>query len=502
LWSGCAGFFAGAALLSGLAPGCNTRSALALRRVNAMLPTLAFPKPKEIPMEHDDGMRIALWRYEIVAPLMHLDGRRGALRRAMTRLASTPHIHPGKGTIAVGCGTLEEWLYRFKKDGLDGLRPKVRSDKGKSRVLSDEACEKILELKETRSDLDGNGLLAELKSAGVKDKVSLSTLYRFLRAQGLNQNTHVPHKDHRAYAFDLAGDCWQMDVMYGPSLPQKDGRLRPTYLIALIDDATRLILHAQFYFDQHLRCLKDSLKQAFLKRGLPRRLYVDNGQIFRSRLLLQVGARLGIHILHTRPYQPQGRAKLERWFRRVRRSFLARVDLKRVPDLDALNRLLFAWVEGEYHVQPHRGLEGESPLDRYLRLSESLRSVPKDIDLDRLFLEQVSRRIKKDGTFTVKNVTFEAGPEFISQRLVVRFDPFDLRSVLLQVSDERFVDAFPVNRAANRHVRRRPVPETPPREPPPLRSLDDLAKRMDPTHRPPQDNPPNNGSNPEAHDAP
>lgn len=430
-------------------------------------------------MDHDDGLRIALWRYELIAPLLHLDGRRGALRRALTQLAATPHVHPLKGAVPVGRGTLEQWLYCYRKDGLDGLLPQPRTDRGKSRVLSDALCDQIIELKQGRPELDGKSLLAELKSRGTPDEISLSTLYRFLRAQGLDQlKSSATRRDHRAFAFDLAGDCWQVDVLYGPALPMQNGRRKSTFLIAVLDDATRLIPHAQFYFDQHLSSLKDCLKQAFMKRGLPRRLYVDNGRIFRSRLLLQVGARLGIHILHTRPYQPQGRAKLERWFRRVRRSFLARLDLPRLLDLDALNRLLFSWIEGEYHVRPHRGLEGECPLDRYLRLSEGLRSVPKDVDLDRLFLEQTSRRVKKDGTFTIRNVTFEAGPRFVAQRVLVRFDPFDLRRVLLELNEHEFLHVFPVDRAANRHVRREPAPDVPPRAPPPLCALEDLAQRM------------------------
>ena len=130
---------------------------------------------------------------------------------------------------------------------------------------------------------------------------------------------------------------------------------------------------AEFYFEQALRSLKDCMKQALLKRGVPTRFYVDNGRIFRSRPLLVVAARLGILLLHTRPYRPQGRAKLERWFGHVRRSFLSQLEVNRIEDLGALNRLLFAWIEGHYHQRPHRGLDGETPLDRWMRLSEGIR---------------------------------------------------------------------------------------------------------------------------------
>jgi hypothetical protein len=269
--------------------------------------------------------------------------------------------------------------------------------------------------------------------------------------------------------------------MYGPSLPTKDGWRRKTYLIAILDDATRVIVHAEFYFEQDLRSLKDCLEQAMLKRGVPRRFYFDNGRIFRSRVLLALCARLGIQLIHTRPYQPQGRAKLERWCLTVRRSFLARVDYDQCGGLDVLNRLLFAWIEGEYHQRPHRGLGREKPLDRWLRLSDAIRSLPFDVDLDALFMDETRRRVGKDVTLTLGGRRFEAWPRFIGRKVTIRFDPFDLRSVLVSSDSGETVPAFPVDLSANRRVRRQTLSTgIPPPPPPPLRSLEQLAHDMQP----------------------
>ena len=276
--------------------------------------------------------------------------------------------------------------------------------------------------------------------------------------------------------------------MYGPPLPVANGTRRKTYLFALLDDATRLIPHAQFYFEQHLRSLKDCLKQALCKRGLPRRLYLDNGKIFRSRVLLGVCARLGIELIHSRPYRPQGRAKIERFFRTVRRGFLARLDADRLEDLEALNRLLLAWIEGKYHIWPHRGIEGQTPLDRWVRLSEGIRPLPREVDLEELFLDQTTRRVAKDGTFTLNGRVFEAGPAFIGQRVTVRFDPFDLRRVLLGGPQAQLQPAFPVDLEGNRRVRRQPPPE--PQEHRPatdLKAIEDLAEKIDQNTNPHND---------------
>ena len=412
-------------------------------------------------MSSEEDQAMALFRYQVIAPLLCLDGPRGNLQREIRRLADRTHEHPRRGGIRLGFGTIEEWMYRYRKEGLEGLRSQPRKDRGASRRIDGELAVRIEELARGRPDLDGRSILAELRTPREGDPApsilpSMSTLYRFLRAQGLDQRRAPRRRDHRAYTFDLAGDCWQGDVMYGPSLPAKDGSRRKTYLLAIIDDATRVIAHAQFYYEQHLRSLKDCLKQAFCKRGLPRRLYFDNGQIFRSRMLLLLAARLGIHLIHSRPYQPQGRAKIERWFLSVRKSFLPRVDLDRLEDLAALNRLLFAWIEGEYHVTPHRGLGGEAPLDVWLRLSQGIRPLPRDVDLDQLFLEQTSRRVAKDGTLTLNGKTFEAGPYLIGERVTVRFDPFDLRRVIVRGVHGEERDAFPVDLQGNRRLRRNP----------------------------------------------
>jgi transposase InsO family protein len=433
---------------------------------------------------------IALFRFKIIAPLLTLSASRGTLKKELQRISERTHDHPFKGPIRIGFGTAEEWLYLYKRGGFDALLPVSRQDRGKSRAINEVLAEQIEALARSRPDLDGRGILAELKGKiqeGGKIP-SLSTLYRFLRARGLDQRRAPARQDHRAFAFELAGDCWQGDVMHGPAIPTANGTRRKTYLIAILDDATRVIAHAQFYLAEHLRSLKDCLKQALLKRGLPRRLYFDNGKIFRSRMIIHLCARLGIHLIHTRPYCPQGRAKLERWFSTVRRSFLSRVDLHRLEGLDALNRLLFAWIEGEYHISPHRGLGGEKPLDRWVRLSESIRSLPRDVDLEELFLEEASRRVAKDGTISLHGKVFEVGPSLIGQRVAVRYDPFDLRKVLILTPGEERLEAFPVDLSGNRRVRRNPPirPENP-APPAPLESLEELANEMDRENHPDQE---------------
>ena len=426
-----------------------------------------------------DSDPIALFRFQVIAPLLAGNGPRGELKRQILAICAKPHAHPTKGQIQLGCGTVEEWYYLYRKDGLGALCPQRRKDKGRSRRIGDALAEQIVCLVQGHPDLDGPGILAELKAQG-QPALSLSSLYRFIKARQLHLLRKPPRTDRRAYAFELPGDCWQCDVMYGPSLPVADGKRRKTYLLAILDDATRLIAHAQFYFEQHLTSLKDCLKQALLKRGLPKRLYVDNGRIFRSRGILLAAAQLGFHLIHARPYQPEGKAKLERFFGTVRRGFLARLDANALEDLGALNRLLFAWIEKEYHHRPHGGLEGQTPWDCWIARAECVRALPPEADLEWIFLERVRRRVGKDGTLSVKSKRFEAGPRFIGQMLELRYDPYDLRRIWLVDEKEHRHPIRPLDLFANRHAARAPLPRPEASaQKPPLRALERLADEFD-----------------------
>jgi len=154
----------------------------------------------------------------------------------------------------------------------------------------------------------------------------------------------------------------------------KDGtRLRKAYLIAFVDDATRLVPHAAFALSEGAVAYLSMLEQAVRKRGIPKRLYVDNGAVFRSKHLALVCAKLGIALIRARPYAPQGKGKMERWFRTVRMQFLSAITEPERMTLEDLNRALAGWVEGEYHHAPHRGLAAETPADKWARASEGVR---------------------------------------------------------------------------------------------------------------------------------
>ena len=249
---------------------------------------------------------------------------------------------------------------------------------------------------------------------------------------------------------------WMSDVMHGPKVP--DGRRRrKTFLIAFIDDATRVIPHAAFAFSENTAAFLPVFKHALLRRGLAERLYVDNGANYRSHQLALVCAKLGIALIHARPYQPAGKGKIERWFRTLRAGWLRHLDLEAIDGIEALNRALAGWVEGEYHQSPHRGLDGQTPLDRWAATGAEVRYPDAaGLDLEELFLFEAKRRVMKDRTLSLHGQLYEADAILIGCTVTVRYDPAAPPSRALQVVHEGRPAglATPLDAYANTAVKR------------------------------------------------
>jgi putative transposase len=210
-----------------------------------------------------------------------------------------------------------------------------------------------------------------------------STVHRLLARHGLmdKPKEEPGERDRRRFAFAQAGELWMSDVMHGPSVVVGGAPSARAYLIAFIDDATRVIPHAAFALSENTATFLPVLQQAIEKRGLPQRLYVDNGANYRSQQLALVCAKLGIALIHARPYRPQGKGKIERWFKTVRAQLLTRLNPEDTASLTALNRRLAAWIEGEYHHTPHRGLDGLTPLEQWAQTAEGVRFPEPTLDL-------------------------------------------------------------------------------------------------------------------------
>jgi putative transposase len=385
-------------------------------------------------MSDDKAEKIALFRYGLIAPLVLETLPRGELTRRAQQIAARLYDIPHSTRRQVSVDTLLEWTLRYRRNGLTALHTKPRQDRGQMRAITPAAAALIERLKRESPHRTGAALLHHLALAGDNNQPELSpsTLYRFLRARGLTERQLLLDKAaasaHKKYEAEFANQIWQSDMLFGPWVQRSGGGKMQVFLQATLDDASRLIPHAQFYPDQGLDSFLDCLRQAIAARGIPTRLYMDNAKIYRSPQLARIAASIGILIIHTPPYQPEGRGKIERFFRSVREQFLASLDPKALLSLEQLNERLWHWLDTVYHRREHTALE-TTPLLRWQRDIEQVRQLPPATDMRRLFFHRVDRLVRRDSTFLLRNRFFEAPPPLAGKKIEVRFDPLDLTHV-------------------------------------------------------------------------
>jgi putative transposase len=408
-------------------------------------------------LQHD----IALFRYGVIAEFVQWPKEQKGLYEAIQAKAERDYTIPGSTRTRVAAETIRDWLKAYRRGGFEALLPKPRADRGRTRRLPPGVVEALLAAKEANPQLS-----VQLVIRAVRQRPEIppdlplppSTVHRLLARHGLmdTAKTASQAQDRRRFAFAQAGELWMSDVMHGPAVVVGERVKRKTYLIAFIDDATRVIPYARFALSENTRTFLPVLAQAILRRGLPQKLYVDNGANYRSKQLAPGCAKLGIALIHARPYQPQGKGKIERWFKTVRAQLLTRLTEADLTSLAALNRRLAGWIEGEYHHTPHRGLDGATPLEQWARTGASARFPEPGLDLADLFLHEAVRKVQKDRTVSLHGVVYEVDAALVGENITLRYDPGAPPERPIQVCFEgrEHDPARPVQTYANCFVKR------------------------------------------------
>jgi putative transposase len=404
-------------------------------------------------MDKELQEKIALFRFGLISPLVSRKGMsRGEQEAIIKDLVSKRHHIPGTGRSSVARSTILRWLSLYQDSGqrLEALKPQARSDRGCCRALDSETEAALVQLRREAPEVSLPVLLKLARTRRILASdfsPPKDSLYRLFKRHGLDKDRQVP-VDRRRFETELSNDMWQSDCLHGPRI-LVEGKLRKSYLFAIIDDHSRLIPHAQFYLTENLDSYRDCLLQALEKRGLPRRLYMDNGSVFRSHQLKYACARLGIALLHTVPYCPEGRGKIERFFRTLRLQLLPLL-----PDsltLAQLNQHLHQWLEGEYHQRVHSST-AQTPLERYLAHVSLLRTAPKDLrDYFRLV---VLRKVDKDRTVSLAGKLYEAPLGLIGKTVMLLYHDQDPQRIEVFFEEQSFGFLLPLNAGVNARVRR------------------------------------------------
>lgn len=409
-------------------------------------------------MHDSQREQVGLFRFGVIGPLVSGELAHGELKARIKQLCSRRYTIPFSQKTTIGFGTIEQWLHNYRTRGIDGLMPAVRNDKGSVRRIRPELKEAIIEMKRQHPKRSLRSILNHLVKNNLMkpNEITKSTGYRILGNALPQRQPSITGKQQKRFVHRYPNQCWQGDVMHGPYIKDaKSGRATKTYLIAFIDDASRLIVGGRFFFAENTANVKTVLREAVLTYGVPAKLYVDNGRPFCSEDLRIACAKMSTALIHSTPYYPQGKGKIERWFRTVRSDFLPW--LKPVYSLQDLNLCFDAWLQQQYNRSPHSALDKATPLDCFLRgIEGKLRRLPKHVDETELFCRKQTRIVAQNGTFRINNILYDTEEQLIGKKIIVLFDPDDPTHTVKVYHDNLLVhSATPIDYIANSQYKRK-----------------------------------------------
>jgi len=394
-----------------------------------------------VPKDH--GEAVAVFRSQVIGSLVHRQLTRGELHAefvALAKLRVTPPASKFSRTFSVP--TLERWYYRFRKLGLAGLVPRPRADRGHAQVLSTETRVQAVDDRSRRA--------FRLYWLVVGPFSSLIRR-RWLRA--------VEGADRRRWEAAHAGALWHGDVCHGPTIGG-DGRWTPTRIHGLLDDKSRYVIALEVIPTERETDMLTVFLHALRRFGRPGALYLDNGSTYSGAALATACARLGTALVHAKPYDPEARGKMERFWRTLREKCLDH--LSREVTLAELQRRLDRFLSDHYQREPHEGLMGETPESAWA--SHQTHATSEEQLAAALTVEKI-RMVTKDGVVSIGGALFEVRQSFLAGRRVkVRSCLVSGLPALAEVEhDGRRFALKPLDRGANGKSRRDPRQTPPPR---------------------------------------
>jgi transposase InsO family protein len=359
---------------------------------------------------------IALFRYKIIAAALDKEIRQ---KEYFARQAEKTWDVPGYGAKQYTVSAFKSWLTDYRAGGFQALLPATRNDTGASRKITPELA-KIIEQAAIDFPVARLSVFYRfLDSQGIINPpyLSESALRRFAAAHHLllAPNESLPRKK---YEKEHINQLWISDTMHGPYLA--DGKKkRKSYLVAIIDDHSRMIVASGWFFAENSVALETVLKDAIRRFGLPEVFYCDNGSIFSSHSLQLSCARLQIALRHSKPYDSPSRGKIERFWRTVRDKFLSTLATAGSVGIQQINDLFAGWLDSDYHKSFHHGI-GCRPLDRWLADAKTIRiRKPSDEELDQAFYQSFVRMVKNDSTIQFEGKLWEVPARYIGKKIEI-----------------------------------------------------------------------------------
>ena len=407
-------------------------------------------------MEQQKKHDIALMKYSAIAPVISgLPAQYKSFSEYFREVSERGILHPDGGLRHYATSTIAKWYELYVKDGFDALKPSGRSDEGKTRKLDRAVQEQIIYLKEHYPRMSAAAIYKQLQHDGSirRGELSESTVLRFINRLCVEKKL-TDHQDMRRYERPHINEVWCGDSSAGPYLKTPDGKKHRVYVIALIDDASRMVVGIDVFFNDTFVNLMSVLKSAVSKYGVPKVLNFDNGSAYKNRQMELLAARIGSILNYCRPYTPTAKAKIERWFRTMKDQWMASLDMRDFHSLDSLRGSLLSFVRA-YNLAPHSSLKGKSPQDRFFSEPDIIRRL-ETRQINECFLLELERRVSADSVIVIDGVEYEVDYRFAKQRITLRYSP-DMKEISVVEHDGSLTPIRLLNKQENASVKREKI---------------------------------------------
>ena len=376
---------------------------------------------------------IAQGRMEIISPLLGNGIDKGQLSQLIALQCQK---------YAISERTIKRYLDSYQKNGYKGLYPMKRTKRAKGSAITDQIIDMAVMLRREVPSRSIETIIKILEMEGVaaEGELKRTTLQENLAKRGystrqMKMYSNSPGVATRRFNKKRRMHLVHSDIKYGPYLPiGPDGKMQQVYLVTILDDATRYMLHAQFYPVLDQTIVQESLRIAMLKFGLMESVFFDNGAQYRTKWMRRACGKLGIRLLYARPYSPEATGKPEK-FNRLVDNFLAEAALEKPKTLKTLNELFDVWLTECYQNKPHTALGGKTPQAVFNADPTSLRFVPPEI-IANAFLHFEERKVDKTGCISFSGKKYEAGLKYMGCTVGVVYDPLDIGEITIEYQDD------------------------------------------------------------------
>lgn len=375
-----------------------------------------------------------LLRYSLIVPLINGTNPYSTVDEYCKKVSEKTYEF-NKEKLKYTARTIKGWYYKYINEGLNSLEVHKRNDKNNFRKIKDEGVvDRIVELRKEFPRITTKAIYKKLIEENyITNDVSIHCIFRFLKNNNLKA-TEISRKEKRKYEQEYPNDCWQSDTSHGPYIVVEGKKIK-TYLISVIDDTSRLIVGHGFFFKDNGVNMQKVLKEAIKKYGVPKKLYVDNGTPYKNEQLSIIMARLGIELIHAKPYSPTGKGKVERSFRTIKDGWMNCTNWNNFKNIEEVEKSFNEFLYNEYINKIHSEIK-ETPNNRYHEYAGLIKR-KKNEEIEEAFMHTKECKVYNNSTIKINNETYEVPYKYVGKKIEVRYYVEDTDKMWVYIDNEK-----------------------------------------------------------------